>query len=47
MTTTIHDTTDYTQLSVLSQNINGLSENKKRKKIFNILINKKNLKPQK
>ena len=41
MTTTTHNTTDnYRTLSVLSQNINGMSEDKKRHKHFQTLINK-------
>ena len=41
MTTTPHNITDnYTTLSVLSLNINGLSEEKKRNELFEILINK-------
>ena len=41
MTTTTHNITDnYTTLSVLSLNINGLSEEKKRNELFEILINK-------
>ena len=41
MTTTTHDTTDnYRTLSVLSPNINGMSEDKKRHKLFKTLINK-------
>ena len=43
MTRTVHDTTDNitnTKLSVLSLNINGLSEDKKRSKLFEKLINR-------
>ena len=41
MTTTPHNiTNNYTTLSVLSLNINGLSEGKKRNELFEILINK-------
>ena len=41
MTTTPHNiTNNYTSLSVLSLNINGLSEGKKRNELFEILINK-------
>ena len=41
MTNTTHDMTDnYTTLSVLSININGMSEEKKRNKLFDILKNK-------
>ena len=41
MTTTTHNTTDsYRTLSVLSLNINGMSEDKKRHKLFETLINK-------
>ena len=41
MTTTPHNITDnYTTLSVLSLNINGLSEEEKRNELFEILINK-------
>ena len=41
MTTTTHDTTDnYRTSSVLSLNINGMSEDKKRHKLFETLINK-------
>ena len=41
MTDTTHDMTDnYTTLSVLSININGMSEEKKRNKLFDILNNK-------
>ena len=41
MTTTTHDTTDnHRTLSVLSLNINGMSEDKKRHKLFETLINK-------
>ena len=41
MTTTPHNITDnYTTLSVLSPNINSLSEEKKRNELFEILINK-------
>ena len=43
MTTTVSDTTDkstHTKLTILSLNINGLSEEKKRTKLFEILINK-------
>ena len=41
MTDTTHDMTDnYTTLSVLSININGMSEEKKRNKLFDILKNK-------
>ena len=41
MTATKHDMTDnYTTLSVLSININGMSEVKKRNKLFDILKNK-------
>ena len=44
MTTTVFDTTDkstHTNLTILSLNINGLSEEKNRTKLFEILINKK------
>lgn len=41
MTTTPQNiTNNYTTLSVLSLNINGLSEGKKRNELFEILINK-------
>ena len=43
MTTTVHDTADNmtnTKLSILSLNINGLSEDKKRNKLFENLANK-------
>ena len=43
MTRTVHDTTanvTNTKLSVLSLNIYGLSEDKKRSKLFEKLINK-------
>ena len=41
MTNTTHDMTDnYTTLPVLSININGMSEEKKRNKLFDILKNK-------
>ena len=43
MTTTVSDITDkstHTKLTILSLNINGLSEEKKRTKLFEILINK-------
>ena len=41
MTTTTHDTTNnYRTSSVLSLNINGMSEDKKRHKLFETLINK-------
>ena len=43
MTRTVHDTTDNitnTKLFVLSLNINGLSEDKKRSKLFEKLINR-------
>ena len=41
MTTTMHDITDnYTTLPLFSLNVNGMSEEKKRKKLFEILINK-------
>ena len=41
MTTTPHNiTNNYTTLSVLSLNINCLSEGKKRNELFEILINK-------
>ena len=41
MTTTTHDLTDNnTTLSVLFLNINGMSEEKKRNKVFQVLINK-------
>ena len=38
MTTTMHDITDnYTTLPLFSLNVNGMSEEKKRKKLFEIL----------
>ena len=41
MTATTHDMTDnYTTLSVLSININGMSEEKNRNKLFDVLKNK-------
>ena len=43
MTTTVSDITDkstHTKLTILSLNINGLSQEKKRTKLFEILINK-------
>ena len=41
MTTTPQNiTNNYTTLSVLSLNINGLSDGKKRNELFEILINK-------
>ena len=41
MTTTMHDITDnFTTLSFFSLNVNYMSEEKKRKKLFEILINK-------
>ena len=38
--TTQHTTDNYTILSLLSININGMSEEKKRNKLFDILKNK-------
>ena len=43
MTTTVFDRTDkstHTNLTILSLNINGLSEEKNRTKLFEILIKK-------
>ena len=40
MTSTVHDKIDNAKLSILSLNINGMSEDKKRNKLFENLTNK-------